>query len=751
MRGCITLGACLALAASAFASTGSGGDLPAGTEALMAAFPGVKATLGDDGRVRVLSGARMTSADSPAQAAEWFLADHLDAFGIENLELVLERSQSVNPLDKWTVFVYRQIMDGVPVEFGHVRVLVANGSPSAVILASAKLATPPVGGFAADSINAEQALEFAQSYYPELTIWSTPELVVYYGEGDMPSVMTTPVRAWKVRGENTLTGDDWKIEAIFINASNAEIVHIRSEVYNVDVTGTAHGLATPYLPKDNMYPDYPGHEPIDQILEGSEASIGATKVTVGQDGTFVIPNEGETDVTVTGLLIHPKIKTLDSGGPEITATAVVTPPGPAELFYNSTPAATETAELNGHIHSVNEYDFVKALAPDFGGFDSQTLTVSVNQNSTCNATYGGNQTNFYKAGGGCPNTAYSSVVTHEMGHYLVEKLGLAQNAFGEGNGDAIGNLMYNDPMTGRDFLAVGQILRNPVDANKQYPCNDEIHECGMVVSGFWWDTHLNLGEDVMLPLVQQLYVDWMMITNGEQDFSDGIGPVNVPEVLAVADDDENPDTKGPYDDAICGAFVKHGIVPCGDITILNFEFVNVNPADLTGLPCDVDNTFCLKITDGTIGTLDHSTVQMVYKNRTDQLPRVTVSMTETSPNVFEGTIPAIAADKEFFFWFQAETTDGVLVTEPAGGGRYVLTTDCAVPAFPPCDEPPPVCEGDVNGDGAIDPLDTGYSLSRFGCSVGTGDAECDAADANADGIVDPLDVGYILSRFGVCP
>jgi len=63
----------------------------------------------------------------------------------------------------------------------------------------------------------------------------------------------------------------------------------------------------------------------------------------------------------------------------------------------------------------------------------------------------------------------------------------------------------------------------------------------------------------------------------------------------------------------------------------------------------------------------------------------------------------------------------------------------------------PVCEGDANADNVVDPLDSGYVLSRFGCSVGTGDPACDAADVNLDGIVDPLDSGFVLSRFGDCP
>ncbi len=60
------------------------------------------------------------------------------------------------------------------------------------------------------------------------------------------------------------------------------------------------------------------------------------------------------------------------------------------------------------------------------------------------------------------------------------------------------------------------------------------------------------------------------------------------------------------------------------------------------------------------------------------------------------------------------------------------------------------CEGDANGDGTVDPLDSGFVAARFGCSVGTGDLDCDAADQNDDGTVDPLDAGFVLARLGSC-
>ena len=60
------------------------------------------------------------------------------------------------------------------------------------------------------------------------------------------------------------------------------------------------------------------------------------------------------------------------------------------------------------------------------------------------------------------------------------------------------------------------------------------------------------------------------------------------------------------------------------------------------------------------------------------------------------------------------------------------------------------CEGDANGDGTVDPLDSGFVLARTGCEVGVGDPDCDAADQNGDGSVDPLDSGFVLARFGPC-
>jgi hypothetical protein len=70
------------------------------------------------------------------------------------------------------------------------------------------------------------------------------------------------------------------------------------------------------------------------------------------------------------------------------------------------------------------------------------------------------------------------------------------------------------------------------------------------------------------------------------------------------------------------------------------------------------------------------------------------------------------------------------------------------PGAEPVCESPALCAGDANGDGAVDPLDVGYVLSRVGADL-CGPGNC-AADLNCDGAIDPLDAGYVLARFGTC-
>ncbi|MCH7700979.1 MAG: VCBS repeat-containing protein [Planctomycetes bacterium] len=109
-------------------------------------------------------------------------------------------------------------------------------------------------------------------------------------------------------------------------------------------------------------------------------------------------------------------------------------------------------------------------------------------------------------------------------------------------------------------------------------------------------------------------------------------------------------------------------------------------------------------------------------------------------------------------WSGGQVYRGEIPGQPGGGTieYFVMATDFAdntgigeSKSFTVTADPGD-CEGDANGDGVVDPLDSGFVLARFGCPVGTGDPSCDAADQNGDGLVDPLDSGFVLARFGPC-
>ena len=119
----------------------------------------------------------------------------------------------------------------------------------------------------------------------------------------------------------------------------------------------------------------------------------------------------------------------------------------------------------------------------------------------------------------------------------------------------------------------------------------------------------------------------------------------------------------------------------------------------------------------------------------------------------EGTVPitfelgarkpqVLTEDFEAYIWGLGFDGEMPMFMDPGVGGEdnpFIINL-----------VPPPECEGDANGDGTVDPLDSGFVLARFGCEVGGGDPDCDAADQNGDGTVDPLDSGFVLARFGTC-
>lgn len=624
--------------------------LPVATRDLLAATPGLRAHL-VDGRVTALYGMPMTAGATPEEAASAFLAGHVAAFGQGAAELEQTYAGQLAH-GKFTVFHYVQRIDGLPVEHGKFRVLVNNDIGNRVVFAGGTLAeTTLVNDGSRAGLSAEGAVSGVQSLadYAALPVWSEPELVVFFGNG----VWTTPVTAWKFVGENPILTERTKF-TFFVDAVSGALLHTRDEVLHVNVTGTVSANASP-----GLFPDTATNLPTPLVVPDLLMSISGGSTAYSDNlGFFDISNGGSSAVTVTtnasaGRWVN--VNNQSSGG-EISASVSITPGVAGTVTLNTAPSQNLTAQANALIHTALIHDYFRDRS-SFTNIDTQ-LPANVNIASTCNAFYDGASINFYLAGGGCNNTAFSSVVAHEYGHHIVNQLGLGQGGFGEGFADTVAMLLYNDNIVGRQFFTSGGAVRNPATANQQYPCSSTaVHTCGQILGGVWWETKVNFdgtyGTTDGIEFTRQLQVDWAQVTLGGQgsDFLQSAHPTTAIEVLTVNDDDGNINNGTPDYSDVCDAFGQHGI-DCPEIQPIGFEYPNGLPSNITPNTLATIRVDVVNITsDPTPGT-----GRFVYS--IDGGTPISTFMTSVGTNQYQAVVPPLTCGSALSYYFEADWSGG---------------------------------------------------------------------------------------------
>lgn len=652
------LAAAVVLAFSGAWGARAGGLSEQAVKELTALYPGAQVGL-DGGRVRVVYGAPMTPGATAQLAADAFLAEHAGVFGIEGL--TLEPAWTADIRDgKFTVFAYRQTVSGLPVEGTVGRVLVLNTPLPQVVYAAGLFAPLPEGGFPTELIDTEKALARVKGLplYANLPVWSQPELAMWQSYE-----RKTPVTlAWKFVGQNPDLANH-SAYTFFVDAASGRLLEARSEVYNTDVSGKVETRATP-----GTLPDIAANPPVLMPVGRIRVSIdGGGEALTELDGTYKIPNAGVAQVTVgtrfgeavgDGQWVHVD----DVSGTAQGLTMPALPPGPADFILNDVPSATVTAQANAFVHTTLTHNYFKDRAATFTKLD-ESLRANVNLSATCNAfftTQNGPSINFYLAGGGCVNTSYSSVVAHEYGHYIVYRLDLEQGAFGEGYSDTVAMLLYDDWVVGRNFFNNGGFIRDPNNANKQYPCMGEAHDCGQLLAGVWWDIRKNLaakyGDPTGLNETRQLQVDWSLITTGGQG-SNSAHPTTAIEALTVDDNDGNVLNGTPNFNAICAAFAKHNIA-CPELKLIKFTY----PAGLPTLLTPDTETTVEVLIEPDLGAPTPGSGKIVYS--VGGGPPVEAAMTETSPNHYLGKLPATACTSSVVFYFKAAAVGGLEIVDP---------------------------------------------------------------------------------------
>jgi hypothetical protein len=565
----------------------------------------------------MLYGAPMSPGLTPEAAAERFWQDHGDTFRGRHPEL--QRRWAITPTESnKTIFAYHQTIRGTPVEGANARLMVTSrAGVCRVNYVSAQLAGEPTIGTEFPLVPAQLASIFVQSRpgYGTLSVIGEPERVVLLGSGERGDAW-----AWRVKTVQT-DSPYFEPRTFFVSTGDLRVLYVRSDrvaaqsvnTITVQVEGKALSNHEPHTTSNT-----PVWTPLPEVrFEWSEVGQGVWDASFAGFGGTVSQEVGAlTEVDVRSTLGQ----TLDTGGIRVVimdfedddnagtyycnwgygntaASTTAQHPAPgAQLLQFAGDDEFTVAQMNAVVYFSRSYQYLYnlwGLDPPPGFFD--TLRVGVNgrgdwfggnaeysKGSSCGdnvpsfmfgATGRGNRT-------GYRNMAYSSVIAHEFGHYVLDRLiGIPGGAFGEGFADSYWIVMSGDPIIGRAWHVSDPFIRHPVQSGcvagninqPECPCDQGGHMRGQVLGRVW--THI-MDEFIVQyggngpAKAQELHTIWMLLTLGytpipgylcESAFED-----TVMEVL-VADDDDDDLYNGTPNCVliICPAFTAVNL-PCDE-------------------------------------------------------------------------------------------------------------------------------------------------------------------------------------------
>ncbi len=597
------------------------------------------------GSVSTIYGNRSMGYVPPRLAAEAFVMRYADVFRLSPENLVLQKEHEIEG-GRLMAYWFAQTVHGIPVDKGGLTVAVFNNLTSDVVLVISQLrpmpSEEPVG-----FIGPRRALAVVSRAMRHADYYGNPELVVW-GEGEEARY------AYKVEASTTdlAKPEKWHF---FVDARTGKILEKRDEIYYVDIVGHLDAWRTPGVLPDTSY-----NPPVLRELPGARARVvGGNSAFANSNGDFVISHPGSSPVTVEAALIGRWVDVRNSAGSNEVLSQTVTPPGPANFVFNQSRTEFVTAQVNAMIHTEVVHDFAIGINPAYPGINI-TMIANVNINSTCNAYYNGS-INFYRSGGGCPNTAYTSVIYHEYGHHIVASgHSSPTGAIHEGMADVTSAFLLNDPVIGRDFRGQNTYVRHLVDQHVNWPCTGGSHTCGLVLGGAYWKTKVNLqntmGSTEGLNHARKLYLNALLL-------SPPYSPDWTVAVLTLDDDDGNLNNGTPHYDEINAGFSAHNL-PAPPLTWLLFF---TNPADLTFMPANTLITFGVRIVDNASRYVP-GTGKIHYRingGQWEERPLISLSSRPLLTNQFQefATIPAQPPGTLVEWYLSARDHQGRFVTD----------------------------------------------------------------------------------------
>ncbi|HET6202883.1 MAG TPA: hypothetical protein VFI25_08790 [Planctomycetota bacterium] len=480
----------------------------------------------------------------------------------------------------------------------------------------------------------------------------------------------TRLVVFPVAGEGRLA---WEVDArieeplahplVYVDAQSGEVLDVRDQIHH-DYNGNVSGNGT-----TGLLPDTVTNPPVLQPIEGVTVTIsGVGSATTDALGNFSIPSASIAPQTVTVGLAGPffdvnnnNATTSWNPADDLTETQTIPGGGSANFVFNAAPAEFTTSQVNGAIFARNVHDYVAGiLGPT--GIDT-AVPVFVNRSATCNAFFtsaGGGSINFYNAGGACPNTAYSTVVYHEYGHFVDFEIGgIALGSLSEGIGDFVGAFLTGQPITGQDFSGPGSFIRT-ADNNHVWPapnCSSfEVHCVGNLWSGFTWHARANLiaslGTAPGIALAEDLCFN-SLFGNASR------WPNAIREVFLQDDTDGNLNDGTPNQSALGKSALRHGFL-AGEFSPTVFSHTPLADTTVTTVPYPVSVTVTSKADSG--ATITGVTL---FVSTNDGVSYAPTPLANAGGGLWTGSIPAQTAPKVVKYYFEATNDQAYTRRHPA--------------------------------------------------------------------------------------
>ena len=581
---------------------------------------------------------------------------------VEDKVVFLPLAQS-NTTDKMTVSLRQQI-GGIPVEDGRVNALYdLEGS----LLSLHTTAAPSVADRRTKPTFSErQARAKAPQVFAELA--GVPALEVREANLVFAHVDDQEVRRWTLAWQI----DVQNIEAptpvgklITLDAHTGEFLKSAETVHFFDVNGTINAMASP-----GTEADHPGNPPVATPVPYVQLNSSAGTTFTDGDGNFSYPGvNSPLNITVAFNGTYTNANN-DQGADYSVTFNNVQPNQSNTLLMNASPTEFVTAEANAYISIAELRDWITTriptdTTPNFNG------PANCNLDSSCNAFFNGNSTNYYNEAGSCNNTAFSAVVAHEMGHWLnvLYGTGNGSDGIGEGNADVFALYLYDDPVMGRFFFTTGGSVRNG-NNTRQYcgdgngGCYGGVHADGEVWMGAAWNIreYLNasMGNAAGDLHADLLFLGWMNSFN--QTTIDSIMEI---QWLTLDDDDGNINNGTPNYQDIDDGFTDQGF-PGFDlpfITFANEDLIDNTTNEVGPYVASIDMVASFN-PPVAAGTLHYQVNNGAWQE---------VAMVNTSGNTWSGGIPGVPSPATVLYYFEGEDNTGGTSTFPESGQAGAFT------------------------------------------------------------------------------